>query len=422
MTSITVRQAQQYASHAGFSSSVLVAGTPYSQRDTIVGIAQAESGLDPSAVNPNDPNGGSFGILQINGAWFGSGGASKSLALDPGRAFQFAYTNISRQGSDFSAWSTFTSGAYKKFLSSLDSQTSPLVFHLPSNGWWSYPNMGNWNKYPDAQGNYPTPDLNVILPPHFPIAAILPGTITDMRSGSSPSYGAVVTVKLDQPLNNLATHYAMLHLQSLQPGLSVGMHVNVGNILGYGGGNISAGSAPAAVGFALYPGDIYGVGPEWNKYFQIGNNSIDSRLDPTPLLNGAKSGTVDLAVYAASTGNNTNNFSYTDFQLPTIIPDATVQQFLYSVDQYFRVINPIPDPNKLDKIAGNIPNPIQWISEFFYNLFVVDLVGLLFRGILILLGIYICFRVIQQAVGINIPSTAKNVFQGTQSMIGEKLQ
>lgn len=78
---------------------------------TIAAIALAESGGDDQAVNPADPNGGSFGVLQINNIHAGA----KDTLGNPALAFKMAYA-ISKNGSDFAPWSTFTSGRYRKYL------------------------------------------------------------------------------------------------------------------------------------------------------------------------------------------------------------------------------------------------------------------------------------------------------------------
>ncbi len=44
-------------------------GWPVDQLGMLVAIAQRESRCQPDAYNPKDPNGGSYGIMQINGFW-----------------------------------------------------------------------------------------------------------------------------------------------------------------------------------------------------------------------------------------------------------------------------------------------------------------------------------------------------------------
>jgi Lysozyme like domain len=105
MSVLTVAETYAYATAAGFTGAA---------RDTIVAIAGAESGYNTQAHNPNDPYGGSWGILQINGAHFASGTTTQQCALDPACAFKYAYGLYQAQG--FKPWGTYTSGAYKQYL------------------------------------------------------------------------------------------------------------------------------------------------------------------------------------------------------------------------------------------------------------------------------------------------------------------
>ena len=104
---LTIAQANQYAAQAGFTGSGL---------KTIVAIAQAESGLNTNALNCSNPGGScDRGIVQINSAWHNE--VTDTCAYDPLCAFQQAY-RISNSGTNFSAWTTFTSGSYKQYLNS----------------------------------------------------------------------------------------------------------------------------------------------------------------------------------------------------------------------------------------------------------------------------------------------------------------
>lgn len=100
-------QLYTYATSAGFTGGA---------RDTIVAISQAESGGNTSAYNGTDPNGGSFGVLQINGSHFGPNGTTnKNCALDPLCSFQYAY-QLSNGGTDFHDWGSYTNGSYTQYL------------------------------------------------------------------------------------------------------------------------------------------------------------------------------------------------------------------------------------------------------------------------------------------------------------------
>lgn len=105
MGTLTVAQAQSYAQSAGFTGNAL---------NIIVAIAQAESSLNTNAKGTNTDGSIDRGILQINNKWHAE--VSDACAYDPACAFQQGY-RISNKGTNFSPWSTYTSGAYKKYLS-----------------------------------------------------------------------------------------------------------------------------------------------------------------------------------------------------------------------------------------------------------------------------------------------------------------
>lgn len=104
MSTLSLAQATQFAQQAGFSGQGL---------QNILAIAQAESGLNPSAQNCNNPGGScDRGILQINNSYHSE--VTNQCAYDPACAFAAAF-KISG-GNNFSQWTTFQNGAYKQYL------------------------------------------------------------------------------------------------------------------------------------------------------------------------------------------------------------------------------------------------------------------------------------------------------------------
>ena len=107
---ISVGQAVELARAAGFGGDALV---------TIVAIAMAESGLDPSAQGWNGPTagcpGGSVdrGILQINSCYHAE--VSDAQAYDPAAAFRAGFA-ISGGGASFGPWATYTGGQYRSHV------------------------------------------------------------------------------------------------------------------------------------------------------------------------------------------------------------------------------------------------------------------------------------------------------------------
>lgn len=79
-------------------------------------IAEAESGGNPGAVNPND-NGGrqsSFGLWQIS---TGTHAPPSPNWADPATNAQLAVAKFRGAGNTFSPWGTYDSGAYRAYLS-----------------------------------------------------------------------------------------------------------------------------------------------------------------------------------------------------------------------------------------------------------------------------------------------------------------
>lgn len=156
---------------------------------------------------------------------------------------------------------------------------------MASKAWYTYPRIDNFGQYPDPDGAFPKPDSNIQCPNGTVITCVGSGVVSgiDIPGGSEPAYGHAVTILLDNPHNALATHDAYIHLASVS--VTIGQRVAFGGNVGVSGAN----PQNAAFGFAFYPGDLYGQGPEWNKYIQTSSNTIDPRLNPVPFLDGLAS-------------------------------------------------------------------------------------------------------------------------------------
>jgi hypothetical protein len=118
MTTMTAQECARVCHEQGFAGEPLV---------TVVAIATAESGRDPDAVGDRDLVdevwGPSVGLLQIRSLHSdrGSGRARDELAnTDPAHNAGAAW-EISRRGTDFRPWSTFGSGAYRRYIASVRS-------------------------------------------------------------------------------------------------------------------------------------------------------------------------------------------------------------------------------------------------------------------------------------------------------------
>lgn len=118
MPVITLAQATTYAQAAGFSGRSL---------DIILAIAQAESGLNTTATNTAGNSAGTDrGILQINSVYHAE--VTDAQAFDPAQAFVAGY-RISRQGQDFTPWSTFKNGAFRQYLPQISAML-PNALHF----------------------------------------------------------------------------------------------------------------------------------------------------------------------------------------------------------------------------------------------------------------------------------------------------
>ena len=99
------------------------AGGPKSQAPLAAAIAEAESGGSSSAYNPRDTNGlPSGGLWQLNPA--------PSNWANPADNAAGAVAKYKGAGNSFTPWGTFTSGAYRRYLSG---KTTPNL-SVPSGG------------------------------------------------------------------------------------------------------------------------------------------------------------------------------------------------------------------------------------------------------------------------------------------------
>lgn len=149
--------------------------------------------------------------------------------------------------------------------------------------WWDYVLGYDYNST-EPYGGFAKPDLNFNTPPSN-ITALMPGTVTAIDGKTTPgftgqlpigipAYGHVVTVKLDTPYTDTsganAQSTAYLHLSNVN--VSVGQHINGGDVLGQWSGSAPAGTQQADPGFALGNGSNYGMDPgnQWAYGFMPG--------------------------------------------------------------------------------------------------------------------------------------------------------
>lgn len=143
-----------------------------------------------------------------------------------------------------------------------------------SKPWYAYPRIDNFGQYPDPVGLYAKPDSNIDCPPGTPITALASGTVSGARLQPWGPLAWSITVKLDQPVNAVATHMAYNYVSN--PKVSVGQRVSEGEELAQAGNPYGIGTA-----FALCDSDLYGT-PTKNSPFR--GRYINPALNPVPFL------------------------------------------------------------------------------------------------------------------------------------------
>ena len=259
--------------------------------------------------------------------------------------------------------------------------------------WYKYPYTNDYAVAPDPYGSYPKPDINIQCPDGTPITNLLAGTVSGLNSadGSVPAWGACVTLRLDTPVNDVATHIAYLHLEPLPGFLSIGLHVPAGEVIGYSGGGSAQGLEKVPVGVALYNGDIYGYGPTWNLY--VGS----AWLNPVPVLTQADN----------SGGGATSVADTITSIASSITPDESVAQLLMGMDVALQILNPftaassqvsgdvsvfgIPIPVQL---PASISDPFQYIGDVAEGL-IQNFAAVFIRTLFIVFGVIVIVIIFQ---------------------------
>jgi hypothetical protein len=153
-------------------------------------------------------------------------------------------------------------------------------------------------------------DMDLAVPLDTPITALRSGTVVDI---SSPPWGKQVGIQLDEPIGAVP-YYSFLHLDAVNPALSRGTRLNVGDLVGWSGGeNVDPGgrspagtphflnppyqSSQPQIGIALQYGPVYGSGKGWANPIQN-----YPELNPAPLLQGVPlSGRIPLTAQSGLT-------------------------------------------------------------------------------------------------------------------------
>ena len=262
-------------------------------------------------------------------------------------------------------------------------------------------------------GGGPKPDANIACPSGTPVTAILPGVISGINSpdGSIPAWGATITVKMDTPINAIATHYAFLHLRPIPANLHIGQRVKAGDLLGYSGPQGTQGSQQVLLGFALYNGDCYGYGPTYSQY--LGSPS----LNPTALLTAAQKGTLKIpSTYSTGGVSSLPGVAGLIANNVTLAPDADVTGLLWALDQVLTLENPFTENMQniqQDSIAGvTFTDPIAWANQFGTNV-IGDLSAMVIRSLFLILGLFVLYKV--ASAFIDFGAIAQSAASGVQT-------
>lgn len=193
-------------------------------------------------------------------------------------------------------------------------------------------------------------DMDIAAPPNYPITALLSGTVCDLQT---PSWGVQVGIQLDSPWlasGEAIPYMAYLHLAASN--VSMGQHVNAGDVIGWTGGatsdaqylgtvnptgknflNSTDMSSWVQAGIALMRGPVYGSGAGWD--------AKDAALDPMPIVKQARSNYV-AAVAVQKLGRiglffGVDTFSWTTAQWQAAVAFCVAHKVNFAIIKVFEI-------------------------------------------------------------------------------------
>ena len=123
----------------GIANVLRQAGFPESAIPTMMGIAMAESSGNPGATHSNSNGTIDQGLFQINSVHKGNAWYPQN-PMDPLQSAQAAFALYQGAGGSFRDWTTFTNGAYKKYMPAQAPPIQPYVANTVSG--MSYAQVG----------------------------------------------------------------------------------------------------------------------------------------------------------------------------------------------------------------------------------------------------------------------------------------
>jgi hypothetical protein len=275
MTIIGASQIAQYATKAGFKGQAITTATA---------IALAESGGNTNAYNPESaagtaPGWGSRGLWQIYGKAHPE--YNNDTLYDPNVNAKAAY-KVSNNGTNFTPWTTYSTGAYKQYLTTAppqSTQSSPILSVVPGGNlnWVIKRNWGGYGSQCDPANDFPHYARDVHGVAGDVLTSLVPGTVVKLDQSGNVG-GAIGTQIFIQPSaypSNDLKSYPVTGIPALQwycyhflPGtavVSVGQKVQVGQKLAM------AGYYPGSYGYyththtgwfdGTFPNTCPGLGP-----------------------------------------------------------------------------------------------------------------------------------------------------------------
>jgi murein DD-endopeptidase MepM/ murein hydrolase activator NlpD len=402
MVTISTAQARQYAIAAGFSGNAAA---------TIVAIAQAESTLNTNAKAVNGDGSIDRGVLQINSRWHAE--ITDACAYDAACAFRAAY-QISSRGSNFTPWTTFTGGAYLRYMSTVSGSKDNSS---GTKKWWQWPiSHGYYSKYDASIPDTPHYALDLAVPYGTPLSFPESGTI---KKADYQAWGGEIFEDPGAPGGPQLYFY---HADRID--VKVGQAVAAGQTVGISGGQTSGGLHPNSPDESTGPHVHFGI---FDNYVQTPIGDRPYGPDPSSVLAefngistpGGNDGGLGSTTPGGSTGGGGGNTDAPEpigDQVNGILSNMPgfegLARALDTAAQFPGVIwyNPGTSVNLVPGgWAGDVVNatatavfdPGNYLGAAFRSILdtvVSNLIPLLFRGIMVLIGLLLIGSLIWKAI------------------------
>lgn len=252
--------------------------------------------------------------------------------------------------------------------------------------WWLHPS----ERFGQSYNGYPEYGTDFGMPYQTRVGSLTSGVVVYAGYQGSPgcqSLGYVVQIASNDGL------YHYQHLDSVT--VSKGAKINVGDVIGYSGG---------------LPSDNCSSGPHievrWapggapNSNYPWFNNNTSIWVDPLQHYNQLAGTVIAFSGYTSTLGGFVNTAAQKGNPLT---PNSSVTGFLWAIDQ----VQGISWPPGIGHPLDNFQNPLNWpIAPFLaiadiYAFLIYNMVSFILNLVLIILGIYIVFKIFKGFVDIS---------------------